>query len=87
MDYLHELQLKAHLISCKVLGISNGPDMEAQTAKITRVRRPRPRRYKYKARPPPRFVYVIIPARKPRPPPHIFSLKLRNNFKFLAEDT
>ena len=104
MDYLRELQMKAHLISCKVLGLpaftlkrKDGPDMEApvsKKARITRVRHPRPRRYKYyKARPPPRFVYVTIPVRKPPPPPmkiykpYIFSLKLENNFKFLEEET
>ena len=103
MDYLRDLQMKAHLISCKVLGVpaftlkrKDGPDMEVplpKKARMTRVRHPRPRRYKYKARPPPRFVYVTIPARKPPPPPmkiyipHIFSLKLENNFKLLEEES
>ena len=99
MDYLRELQMKAHIISCKVLSIpislkrKDGPIMEAKSfpkkARITRSRNPRPRRYK--SRPSPRFVYVTVPVRKPPPPPmkiykpHIFSLKLENNFKLLEE--
>ena len=99
MEYLTELRMKAHIITCEVLDIPAfslkrkiGPIINSpvsKKARITRVHRPRPRRYKA----PRRFVYVTIPARKPPPPPppmkiyipYIFSLKLKNNFTLLEK--